>query len=238
MPHRDRLVILFDVDNTLLDNDRVKADLDRYLADEYGEKVRERFWVLYEQVRQELDVVSFAVVIQRLHVEMPHLHAFSHLTDFLMRYPFKKRLYPGARAALRRLRQFGVPVILSDGDPWFQSKKITDAGIASAVNGNVLIFTHKEDHLPELRRWYPADHYLFFDDKAWLVARMKARMGDDLTGVWVRQGSYAARGGDFEPRPDLIMDSIAAARWLTEDQAFGRAGGPVKRPSRRRVAVA
>jgi hypothetical protein len=235
MPHRDELVVLLDVDNTLLDNDAVKADLDRFIGENLGGFMRERFWALYEDVRKELDVVNFAVVMERLHHEAPDAHAFSRLTDFLMRYPFRKRLYPGTLAAIRHLRRFGVPVILSDGDPWFQAKKVADAGIGAAVAGNVLIFTHKENHLDEVRRWYPAGHYAFVDDKPRLVAEMKSRMGDELTAIWVNQGSYAAEGwGDLTPPADLALDSIDDARWLTHDQLLGRKPGPVRIPRRAR----
>jgi FMN phosphatase YigB (HAD superfamily) len=235
MSHDDSLVILLDVDNTLLDNDTVKADLDRFIGERFGDSMRERFWVLYEEVRKELDAVNFAVVMERLHHEAPSAHVFSQLTDFLMHYPYRKRLYPGALTAIRHLRRYGVPVILSDGDPWFQAKKVADAGISAAVGGHVLIFTHKEDHLGEVRRWYPAEHYVFVDDKPRLVAKMKARMGDELTAVWVNQGSYAREGwGDLTPCADLVLDSIDGARWLTHDQLLGREPGPVRIPRRAR----
>jgi len=230
------LVILLDVDNTLLDNDGLKADLDSHLAESLGEPLRGRFWELYEEVRRDLDVVSFPVVLERLHHEAPDAHAFRRLTDYLMRYPFKKRLYAGATAALRHLARLGTLVVLSDGDPWYQAKKITDAGIARIANGNVLIFAHKEEQLEDVRRWYPARHYAFFDDKPRLVAGIKQRLGETVTAVWVRQGSYARPGwGALPPPPDLVLDDIARARWLTEAQLTGRAPGPVARPRRARV---
>ncbi len=227
MAHEDPLVILLDVDNTLLDNDGVKDDLDRFLAESFGGALRERFWQLYEDVRRDLDVVSFPVVLERLQHEAADARAFATLTDFLMRYPFRRRLYPGALAALRHLRRFGPLVVLSDGDPWFQAKKIADADIGRAVGGNVLIFTHKEEHLDEVRRWYPAAHYAFFDDKPRLVSGVKRLMGADVTAVWVRQGSYAAPGwGALDPPADLTLDAIGDARRLTEAHLLGRALGP------------
>ncbi len=221
------LVILLDVDNTLLDNDAVKTDLDRELAAILGEPLRTRFWQLYEDVRRDLDVVSFPVTLERLHNEVPDEHIFRRVTDLLMSYPFQTRLYPGALAALRHLRRIGVPVVLSDGDPWYQAKKISDSGIGQAVRGNVLIFTHKEEHLDDVRHWYPADHYAFFDDKPRLVAETKRRMGTDVTSVWVRQGSYAVQGwGELRPEPDLVLDHISDARRLTEADLLGRLTRP------------
>lgn len=239
MAHQDPLVILIDVDNTLIDNDGVKADIDRYLAETFGEPSRGRFWELYEDVRRELDVVSFPVVIERLQHEAGSAGAFARLTDYLMRYPFRERLYPGALAALRHLRRFGPLVVLSDGDPWYQGKKIGDAGIGRAVGGNVLIFTHKEEHLDDVRRWYPAAHYAFLDDKPRLVSGIKRLLGAEVTAIWVRQGSYAAPGwGGLDPPADLTLDAIAGARRLAEAQLLGRAPGPVVPPSRRRRAPA
>lgn len=218
------LVILLDVDNTLLDTDGFKRDLDAYLLGTFGEAARARFWVLYEEVRQELQVVNFAVVTQRLHHEAPEQHIFSQLTDFLMRYPYRRRRYPGMMAALRRLARTGTPVVLSDGDPWYQAKKVTDAGIWSAVGGRVLIFTHKDEHLDEVRHWYPAEHYVFIDDKPRLVSSVKAALGETVTAIWVRQGGYAAVGWNgLTPVADIVLNRIGDARRLSDAQLLGQA---------------
>lgn len=224
MTHQDPLVVLLDVDNTLLDNDGVKADMDACIGATFDERTRERFWYYYEEVRRELDVVSFPVVLERLHHETPDVHAYRRLTDLLLTFPFKTRLYPGTLAALRHLSDFATLVVLSDGDPWFQGKKITDAGIAAAVGGNVLIYTHKEEHLDDVRRAYPAAHYAFVDDKPRLVSSVKQRLGGDVTAVWVRQGAYAAPGwGGLTPPPDITLDAIGDAARLTMEDLSGRA---------------
>ncbi len=238
MAHEDPLVILLDVDNTLIDNDGVKADIDRYLAEAFGGPLHGRFWELYEDVRRDLDVVSFPVVLERLQHEAGSADAFARLTDYLMRYPFRQKLYPGVLAALRHLRRFGPLVVLSDGDPWYQGKKIGDAGIGRAVGGNVLIFTHKEQHLDDVRRWYPAAHYAFFDDKPRLVSGIKRLLGTAVTAVWVRQGSYAAPGwGAPEPPADLVLDAIGDARRLTEAHLLGHAPGVMAGAPRRSPAT-
>ena len=46
------LVFLIDVDNTLIDNDNVKNDLDAHLQVEIGPALTARFWELYEQARK------------------------------------------------------------------------------------------------------------------------------------------------------------------------------------------
>lgn len=221
------LVILLDLDNTLLDTDGMRADFDAYLTGTFGEGLRRRFWELYEDVRRDLGVVSFPAALERLHHEAPHAHVYSQGTDFLMRYRFRRRLFPGTPQALRHLRRFGPLVLLSDGDPWFQLKKAADSGIARAVEGNVLIFTHKEQHLEEVRHRYPAAHYAYFDDKPWLLAEVRRRMGVGVTTVWLRQGAYA-RACSGEPLGvDLVLDDIAHATRLTEAHLRGCAPGPV-----------
>ncbi len=226
MTHRDPLVILLDADNTLIDSDAIKADLVTLIASRYGPALRERFAAIYEDVRAELNVVSYPVVFQRLQREA---HAaedvFATLTDYMMRYPYRRRVFAGVRPALRALAAYGRLVVVTDGDPWFQGKKITDAGIAGLVHGNVLIFTHKEDHITDICLRYPADHYAFFDDKPHLLAAFKRQLGDRVTTVWVRQGAYAAGGwGAHHPAPDHALDSVAAARDLVP--SFGaRPGG-------------
>jgi hypothetical protein len=230
MPDDGALVILLDVDNTLLDNDAVKADIDGFLAAAFDASFRARFWQVYEEVRRDLDVVSFPVTLQRLRGEAGDGRRFRRLVEFLMRYRFRRRLYPGVPAVMRRFHRAGLPVILSDGDPWFQAKKITDAGLGRMVNGNVLIFLHKEAQLDEVRRWYPAGHYAFFDDKPRLVAEVKRRLGELVTAVWVRQGSYAGGGwGDLAPPPDLVLEAIGDAVRLSRGQLLGRRGAPAAR---------
>ena len=228
----DPLVLLLDLDNTLLDSDGLKSDVDAHLAALAGDRVRQRFWQIYEDVRQELGLVSFPVALQRLDQEAPAVRAYSRGMAFLEHYQARRRLYPGALAALRHLRRFGVLVVVSDGEEWFQRKKVTDSGIAGAVDGNILIFPHKEEHLDEIRRRYPAAHYAFFDDKPRLIAAMKERMGAEVTTVWLQQGHYAQAGWDgVQPAPDLTLAAIAQARWLTAAQLRGQAPGPAAPPT-------
>lgn len=225
MTHRDPLVILLDADNTLIDSDAIKRDLATTVAGRYGPVLRDRFSAIYEEVRAELNVVSFPVVFQRLQREAHDGDVFAALTDYLMRYPYRRRVFPGVRPALRALAALGRLVVVTDGDPWFQGKKITDAGIAGLVHGNVLIFTHKEDHIADIYLRYPAEHYLFFDDKPRLLTAFKERMGERVTTIWVRQGAYAAAGWDAAGRgPDFTLDGIAAARDLAP-VLLARAGG-------------
>jgi hypothetical protein len=54
MTQPDPVVFLLDVDNTLLDNDRITADLKRHLTQAFGAERQERYWAIFEKLRVEL----------------------------------------------------------------------------------------------------------------------------------------------------------------------------------------
>src|SRR5206468_9975989 len=82
-------------------------------------------------------------------------------------------------------------VILSDGDAVFQPRKVERSGLWTAVDGRVLIYIHKEQMLDDVERQYPAEHYVFVDDKIRLLTAVKRIWGDRVTTIFVRQGHYA-----------------------------------------------
>jgi FMN phosphatase YigB (HAD superfamily) len=184
-------VYLFDVDNTLLDNDQVIADLrDRLVAD-FGAESAERYWTEFEAVRAETGYADYLGALQRYRVVQQNTPALLAISSFLLDYPFPDRVYPGALAALAQFAALGPTVILSDGDVVFQPRKIHRAGIWDAVQGRVLIYIHKEQMLADLERRYPARRYVMVDDKLRILTAMKAELGERLTTVFVRQGHYA-----------------------------------------------
>jgi FMN phosphatase YigB (HAD superfamily) len=205
-----KIVFLFDVDNTLLDNDAVQADLSDHLQREFGRASRDRYWAIFEGLRAELGYADYLGALQRYRLENlddPHL---LRLSFFLVDYPFRERLYPGALAALGRCAQLGTTVILSDGDVVFQPRKIQRAGLWEAVHGRVLIYLHKELMLDAVARLYPADHYVMVDDKLRILAAMKRVWRERLTTIFVRQGHYALDVRELEqhPPPDLALADI------------------------------
>jgi FMN phosphatase YigB (HAD superfamily) len=214
---RAKTVFLLDVDNTLLDNDQVKANLDQILSDEDIPDISHRFWEVYEEVRSELGAVSVPVTLEHLRQESSRPTRIDDLAHRLYSLPFSNFVYPGAIDLLRWLRDVGVPVILSDGDPWFQAKKITDAGLGEAVLGNVLIFLHKDEHTDDIRLWYPAERYFAVDDKPRLLSSLRRDFGDRLTTIWTRQGHYAAEGlGENDIQPDFSISSVTELRPIIE----------------------
>jgi FMN phosphatase YigB (HAD superfamily) len=188
---RDPVVFLLDVDNTLLDNDRVTADLRRHLLGEVGAEGGERYWAIFEQLRTELGYADYLGALQRYRVEYPRDTHLLAVSRFLVDYPFANRLYPESLDVLDRLRQWGPTVILSDGDVVFQPRKAERSGLFDAVEGRVLIYIHKEQELDDVERRHPADHYVMVDDKLRLLTAIKAHWRDRVTTVFVRHGHYA-----------------------------------------------
>lgn len=185
------VVFLLDVDNTLLDNDRVERDLRRHLEAAFGIERQARFWEIFEKLRAELGYADYLGALQRYRFENlrdPHLLGISL---FLVNYPFEDCLYPRALEVIERFRDWGPAVILSDGDVVFQPRKIERSGLWEAVDGNVLIYIHKEQMLDDVEQRYPARHYVMVDDKLRILASMKQAWGNRLTTVFPRQGHYA-----------------------------------------------
>src|SRR6201993_406627 len=152
----NRTVFLVDIDNTLLDNDRIQADLKRHLEREFGAACRDRYWAILEQLFDELGYRDYLGALQRYRVEHPRdIHLLS-MSSFLVDYPFANRMYPQALDVLEQFRRVGPTVILSDGDVVFQPRKVERSGLAEAVEGRVLIYIHKELSLDDVERRYPA----------------------------------------------------------------------------------
>jgi FMN phosphatase YigB (HAD superfamily) len=185
------IVFLVDVDNTLLDNDRIQEDLKDHLERAYGRAARERYWTILEDHFAELGYRDYIGALQRLRVEHPREVELLSMSSFLIDYPFAERLFPAAREVLKRLRGFGLTVILSDGDVVFQPRKVEHAGLSEAVDGRVLIYIHKEEALDDVERRYPAEHYVAIDDKLRILTAVKQFWGERVTTMFVRQGTYA-----------------------------------------------
>jgi FMN phosphatase YigB (HAD superfamily) len=205
------VVFLLDVDNTLLDNDAVIADLRRHLVDAFGRECDERYWEIFEQLRTELGYADYLGALQRYRIERPLEPHVLQISLYLLHYPFADRVYPGAFDAIRHLRLRGPVVILSDGDVVFQPRKVERSGLWGAVEGEVLIYIHKERMLDDVERRYPARRYVVVDDKIHILAAMKAIWGDRLTTVFVRQGHYAHDAALVAANPpaDATIESIA-----------------------------
>ncbi len=207
---RGKTVFLLDVDNTLLDNDRVAADLKRYLTREVGAERQERYWALFEQLRQELGYADYLGALQRYRVEHPHEPHLLEVSRYLVNYPFANRLYPGSLDAIEYLSGFGTTVVLTDGDVVFQPLKIERSGIFEAVDGRVLLYIHKEQELDEVERLFPADHYVLVDDKIRILTAAKEIWGNRLTTVFPRQGHYATAPDVANyPKADVTVERIS-----------------------------
>ncbi len=203
-------VFLFDVDNTLLDNDRVTADLRRHLESEVGAERARRYWEIFEEIRSELGYADYLGALQRYRVEHPHDPRLLAVSYFLMRYPFANRLFPGSIDAVERVQQWGPAVILSDGDVVFQPHKVFRSGLYEVFDGNVLIYVHKEEELNDVEQRFPAEHYVVVDDKLRILSAIKHSWRARVTTVFVRQGHYARDPKALAqyPPPDVSIERI------------------------------
>jgi FMN phosphatase YigB (HAD superfamily) len=204
------LTILFDVDNTLLDNDRVQADLSEHLEREFGRASRDRYWTIFETLRVELGYADYLGALQRYRLENLDDPQLLRMSSFLIDYPFASRLYPRALATIAHCARWGPTVVLSDGDVVFQPRKVHRSGIWEAVDGRVLIYLHKEEMLDAVARRYPSRHYLMVDDKLRILAAMKNVWTGRLTTVFVRQGHYALDPNELAryPPADITLERI------------------------------
>jgi FMN phosphatase YigB (HAD superfamily) len=206
------VVFLFDVDNTLLDNDRIIADLMHHLEREVGHERQARYWAIFEQMRAELGYVEYLGALQRYRIEYPRDFHILAVSLFLINYPFANRLFPGSLDVLDKFKRSATVALLSDGDVVFQPHKIDRSGLREAVDGRVLIYIHKETELDDVAARFPADHYVLVDDKMRILDAVKRAWGGRVTTVFPRQGHYALDAAEVAkyPPPDVTIERIGA----------------------------
>jgi FMN phosphatase YigB (HAD superfamily) len=211
-PVPGKIVFLFDVDNTLLDNDRVTADLRYHLEQEVGREGSQCYWGIFEALRSELGYADYLGALQRYRSDNPHDPRLLTVSRFLIDYPFADRLFPNALDVVARVKQWGTAAILSDGDVVFQPRKVERSRLFEGVNGNVLICVHKEQELDDVAQRFPADHYVMVDDKLRILSAIKTIWGRRVTTVFVRQGHYALDPKILAayPASDLSVECIGA----------------------------
>jgi hypothetical protein len=204
------IVFLLDVDNTLLDNDRVIADLRQHLTDAFGVERQERYWAIFEELRSQLGYADYLGALQRYRAENPRDPHFIEVSLYLADYPFADRLFANALKVVAHLGQWGPTVILSDGDVVFQPRKVERSGLLKAVAGRALIYIHKEEELDDVERRFPSQHYVLVDDKLRILSAVKKTWGDRLTTVFPRQGHYATDPKELAKHPpaDVTIDRI------------------------------
>ncbi len=205
-----KTVFLFDVDNTLLDNDRVTQDLRRFLDKEVGAERSGTYWKIFEELRDDLGYADYLGALQRYRLAHPYDSHLLTMSTYLINYPFANRLFPNSLDVIEKCSQLGQVVILTDGDVVFQPRKIERSGLYEAVGGNILIYIHKEYELADVERRYPAEKYVLVDDKLRILSAIKDIWGDRVTTVFPRQGHYALDIGSVAKyRPaDITVERI------------------------------
>jgi FMN phosphatase YigB (HAD superfamily) len=204
------VAFLVDVDNTLLDNGRVVADLRSHLRDAMGLVGERRYWEIFEELFRNPGFADYLGAFQRYGLEQPRDPRLFDVSLALLNYPFGERLYPRALDVVAGLRARAPMVIVSDGDVVFQPYKIKRSGLWDAAGGHVLIYIHKETMLDDIERRYPARRYVFADDKIYVLAAIKAIWKERVTTVFVRQGHYALDPAIVAASPpaDVAIDTI------------------------------
>ena len=220
------IVFLFDVDNTLIDNDRVAADLKRHLKETVGEGCEQRYWDIFEKLRTELGYADYLGALQRYRVEQPREPKLLEVSYFMINYPFANRLYPESLDAVEHAKRLGRAAILSDGDVVFQPRKVDRSGLYAMFEGHVLIYVHKEAELADVEVKYPADRYVMVDDKVRLLAAIKEYWGERVTTVFPRQGHYALDEKLVAqyPKPDITLERIGEFQRYSLEQLMTAAG--------------
>jgi len=205
-----QVVFLFDVDNTLLDNDHIALDLKNHLEREVGHERQERYWALFEELRAEVGYADYLGALQLYRANYPRDPHLLTVSRFFLEYPFANRLFPDALDAVEHSKKFGQPVILSDGDVVFQPLKVWRSGLHEAFDGNVLIYVHKEAELEDVEQHYPAAHYVLVDDKIRILTAVKKSWASRVTTVFPRQGHYALdeKLVESSPAPDITIQRI------------------------------
>lgn len=211
-PQTAPIVFILDCDNTLLDNDRVKSDMDTKLKEIIGDTLTARFWQVYEEVRKRRGTVDLPDTFADFQADLPDNETLERVRSAIMDFPFASRLFPATPATLRYLTTVGRPVIVSDGDSVYQPRKIELSGLAAAVDGQWVVYTHKENHLEEVMTRWPADFYVMVDDKARILAETKRRQPDRFITVHIRKGHYSNEV--FSPPPDITLNDIGEVRSL------------------------
>lgn len=225
-PTEPSTVFLFDVDNTLLDNDHIAADLKLYLKKKVGEASAQRYWEIFEQLRTELGYADYLGALQRYRLERPRDPKLLAVSHFMVNYPFANRLFPESLDAVEYARRLGRAVILSDGDVVFQPLKIDRSGLYETFEGHVLIYIHKELELDDVEAKYPAPHYVMVDDKVRILAAIKQHWGTRVTTVFPRQGHYAMDAAQVAgyPKADITLERIGELQEYSLEDILTAAG--------------
>ena len=91
MTPKGEVVFLFEVNNILLNNDRIIEDLKGHLEQVFGVETRDRYFALFEKLRSELGYADYLGALQNYRLEyfsdgqLMKLHAELE-TEFLVEY--------------------------------------------------------------------------------------------------------------------------------------------------------
>ena len=201
------VAFLVDVDDTLLDNDRIRADFEEHLESTYGSERRDAYWTIQERRFAELGYRDYVGAVQ----EWWAIGGHGSTTPRLLRVP--PRVPVRRPAVCRSARGPRAPagcrthvIVLTDGDAIFQPRKIARSGIRDVAD-DVLVYVHKEDELEDVERRHPAARYVLVDDKVRILSAVKRQWADRVTTVLPMQGQFANDPtiAAAHPAPDVTV---------------------------------
>jgi len=211
MTSPNEVVFLFDVDNTLLDNDTAVNDYLTEIRRTVSPEASQRYWEIFQDLAKETGYADYLGALQRYRLEDMHDPKLLHVSSYPLDYKFAERLFPDALKVIQYLSTRGTVVILTDGDVVFQPRKILRAGLWDAVVGRVLVYIHKEQELHEVEQRFPAQHYVMVDDKLRILVAVKEQWRKCVTTVLIKQGHYATDPNILTAYPpaDLTIERIS-----------------------------
>ena len=102
------IVFLVDVDNTLIDNDGVRAGFPGRASRAFtAPSRRDRYWAIQEGLFDSLGYRDYLGAAQQLWLDSGYDMELLSLPAYLLDYPFAGRLYPRALDVLQDLRNGG-----------------------------------------------------------------------------------------------------------------------------------
>jgi len=192
-------LFLVDLDNTLLNNDAVKAEIRKSLITVLGQSDAQHFWDHYNAIRTKTNLVDFPSAIKKYCEEKNAKTCDIRLKKIFHSINFKQALYPNVENVLNHLKTKGEVALFTEGDMIYQKVKIEKSGVGAMVN-HIYHFEHKLEHFEAIKKKFHTYHIVVIDDRSETLMKLKA-LYPEITIVEVCQGHYS--DVDHKPHPEL-----------------------------------
>lgn len=200
---------LIDVDNTLIDNDLIKTEIWDALVSILGLVEAKHFWRHHDLYRKKTHIVDFPAIIQEYCNELDSAKCDTRVRSIFDTIDFMHALYPSALEVLDHLQSFGLVYVFTEGDAYYQKRKIIQSGICNHLKdtSHILLYEYKLDHIIELSQTFQDTHIVYIDDKDTNLQTAK-KLLPHITTVVVCQGHYASEKCTMDHQADLVVGSV------------------------------